>query len=193
MKKKEYIEIIKADLYRYYAETTFKKFLTCFVYSPGFRYTFILRKCQFNKNKKTRILHYKFFKFFLRKYTIKYGYQIFDDVKIGKGFYIGHLGGISINPKVIIGNNVNISKGVTIGETYRGKNKGVPIIGNRVWIGTNAVVVGNVIIGNDVLIAPGSFVNFDVPDNSVVIGNPGKITDSKLGSKDYINHVIDET
>lgn len=50
-----------------------------------------------------------------------------------------------------------------------------PIIGNNVCINANAIVVGGVRIGNNVLIAPGAFVNFDVPDNSIVIGNPGKI------------------
>lgn len=55
------------------------------------------------------------------------------------------------------------------------KRAGVPVIGNNVSIGINATVVGNVRIGDDVLIAPNSFVNFDVPDHSVVIGSPGKV------------------
>lgn len=54
-------------------------------------------------------------------------------------------------------------------------NIGSPHIGNNVYIGINATVVGNVHIGSDVLIAPNSYVNFDVPDHSVVIGNPAVV------------------
>ena len=61
---------------------------------------------------------------------------------------------------------------MVIGQTNRGKNKGVPTIGNEVWIGINAAIVGGITIGDDVLIAPNSFVNVDVPSHSVVFGNP---------------------
>jgi serine O-acetyltransferase len=54
------------------------------------------------------------------------------------------------------------------------------------------VVVGNIKIGNNVLIAPNSYVNFDVPDNSIVIGNPGKIIPHENPTKDYILYVLDE-
>ena len=53
--------------------------------------------------------------------------------------------------------------------------RGPPRIGDRVWIGTNAVIVGGIEIGDDVLIAPGAFVNVDVPSGSTVIGNPGVV------------------
>ena len=52
---------------------------------------------------------------------------------------------------------------------------GYPIIGDNVCMNANSIIIGNVKIGNNVLIAPGAFINFDVPDNSIVIGNPGKI------------------
>ncbi len=51
----------------------------------------------------------------------------------------------------------------------------MPIIGDNCYLGANSIVVGGVKIGNDVLVAPEAFVNFDVPSNSIVIGNPGKI------------------
>ncbi|MGL2966877.1 serine O-acetyltransferase [Flavobacterium sp. XGLA_31] len=80
-----------------------------------------------------------------------------------------------INQNVILGENCNVSQGVTLGNVSRGKLKGTPTIGDRVWIGANAVVVGNIKIGDDVLIAPLSYVNFDVPDKAVVAGNPAVI------------------
>lgn len=114
--------------------------------------------------------------------------QISPETKIGKGLYIGHCGRIIINPKTVLGNNVNLSTGVVIGKTNRGDREGTPQIGDNVWIGANVVIVGKVNIGNDVLIAPNSFVNFDIPSHSVVIGNPAKVYPKEDATKGYINN-----
>ena len=95
-----------------------------------------------------------------------------------------------VNNNAIIGRNCNIAHGVPIGATRRGEHKGVPCIGDYVWIGTNAVLVGNIRIGNDVLIAPGAYVNFDVPNHSLVIGNPGKIVPKDRPTRNYITNVL---
>ena len=100
--------------------------------------------------------------------------------------YLGYGENITITEGATIGNNVNINHGAAIGIMNRGNKKGAPIIGDCVWIGTNAVVVGNITIGNNVLIAPLSHVNFDVPENAVVAGNPAKIISYK-GTEGYIN------
>ena len=120
----------------------------------------------------------------------KYHIQISPEVKIGSGFYIGHTGRIIIHPKAVIGNNCNIATGVTIGRDNRGKRKGYPTIGDRVWIGTNSVIVGNIHIGDDVLIAPLTFVNFDVPSHSVVIGNPATVHPKENATEGYINNIV---
>ena len=95
-----------------------------------------------------------------------------------------------INPKTIIGKNCNIAQGVTIGQTNRGKSIGVPKIGNEVWIGANAVIVGGITIGDNVLIAPNAYVNMDVPSNSVVVGNPAQIIPNENATDGYINNKI---
>ena len=112
--------------------------------------------------------------------------QIPARTTIGEGFYIGHLGRVIIHPDARLGRNINIGTGVTIGMENRGKRRGAPVIGDNCWIGTNAVVVGNVTIGTDVLIAPLSYVNFDVPDHSIVVGNPARIIHREEATKDYI-------
>jgi serine O-acetyltransferase len=71
----------------------------------------------------------------LRHHQIKYGFQIYPETQIGEGFYLGHWGTVVINPKTKIGKNCNIAQGVTIAQANRGKNEGVPEIGNEVWIG----------------------------------------------------------
>ena len=90
-----------------------------------------------------------------------------------------------------MGSNINLSTGVTIGQANRGKRKGIPVIGNNVWIGTNAVITGNVRIGNDVMICPNAFVNIDVPDHSIVIGNPAVIHHRGNATEGYINNRVD--
>lgn len=119
-----------------------------------------------------------------------YKCEIPSSVKIGPGLYINHPFCITINPHVVIGKNCNMHKGVTIGQENRGKRKGTPIIGNEVWIGVNATIVGNIKVGDDVLIAPGAYVNCDVPSHSIVIGNPCKIYPSSHATADYINNPV---
>jgi serine O-acetyltransferase len=119
-----------------------------------------------------------------------FAFNISAKAEIGPGLFIGHNGPITINSKTVIGRNCNIGIGVTIGQENRGKRLGAPKIGDNVWIGTNAVVVGKIIVGKNVLIAPNSFVNFDVPSNSIVIGNPGKIFPCQAATDSYIENII---
>lgn len=113
------------------------------------------------------------------------GISISSSVKIGHSFYIGHFGGIIINANAIIGDNCNISQGVSIGVSGYGEKRGVPILGNNVYIGANAVVAGKIIIGNDVLIGACSMVKDSFEDNTVLMGVPASVI-SKRSSKDYI-------
>ena len=131
-----------------------------------------------------------FYTWLKRKYSYKYGYQIPSVTQIGEGFFIGHHGTIVINPKAKIGKNCNIAHNVTIGQANRGRLKGVPTIGDNVWMGTGCVIVGNINIESNVLIAPNSYVNVDVPANSIVIGNPCKIISRENPCEGYINHIL---
>lgn len=111
----------------------------------------------------------------LKKLSKKTGIGLNDNLNIGKGLVIGHWGRIVMNTVAEFGNEIMLTHNVTIGRDVRGKRKGSPKIGNRVCIRSNSTVVGNITIGDDVLIAPNTFVNFDVPSHSVVIGNPATI------------------
>ncbi|MEO9953558.1 serine O-acetyltransferase [Nonlabens sp.] len=104
---------------------------------------------------------------------------------IGEGFYIGHHSGIVINAHAIIGKNCNISQGVTIGISGRGDNRGVPEIGDRVYIGANATVVGKIKVGDRAVIGANSLVVKDVGARTTVVGVPAiKVSDND--SADYI-------
>ena len=119
-----------------------------------------------------------------------YMIEMSEHTQIGGGLYLGHARLITINPSAVIGKNCNIHKGVTIGQENRGKRKGCPTIGNNVWIGINSTIVGKVNIGDDVLIAPNSYVNCDVPSHSVCFGNPIIIKPKENATEQYINNTI---
>lgn len=135
------------------------------------QYVRLFRLCQANEN---RIWRY-WYRFWFKRVCRKTGIGMYCDVKVGKGLVIGHYGRIVVNKGAVLGNDVMLTHNVTIGRDVRGKRKGSPVIGNRVVIRTNSTVTGNIRIGDDVLIAPNTFVNFDVPDHSIVIGNPAVI------------------
>jgi serine O-acetyltransferase len=179
--------IIQKDFYRESGKwlSTIQIWKKCI--NPNLHFVYLFRMAQ--KYQKTPVLR-TFWRIVLRHYQIKYGFQIYPETQIGEGFYLGHWGSLVINPQTIIGKNCNIAQGVTIGQQNRGKNEGSPVIGDEVWIGTNAVIVGSITIGNNVLIVPNSYVNFDVPSNSVVIGNPAKIIPADNATTDYINRKV---
>jgi len=103
------------------------------------------------------------------------GISIAYDSEIGEGLHIAHFGNIIVGSKVKIGNNCNLSQGVTIGAGGHGSGLGVPSIGDRVFIGPNAVIVGKITVGCDVSIGAGAVVSRSIPDRAVVVGNPSKI------------------
>jgi len=107
-------------------------------------------------------------------YRKKYGLEL-NMNNIGGGLLLVHPWDITVHNDVRIGNNATLFKGVTIGVIAHGNKKGVPTIGDNCIVYANATVCGNINIGNNVIISAGAFVNFDVPDNSIVIGNPGII------------------
>lgn len=150
------------------------------------RFIRVLRLAQSSRNRLVQFIC----KLILRRYRLKYGLEISPTSKIGKGLYLGHAFNITVNHAAEIGDWCNLHKGVVIGRENRGKRKGVPRLGNKVWVGINAAIVGNVTIGDDVLIAPKSYVNCDVPSHSVVFGNPCIIKLRDNATEFYINNIL---
>jgi serine O-acetyltransferase len=151
--------------------------------NPGLKFMTIFRLTQYFR-RRNRPLFYFFF-LWLRRLKFKYGFDISYRTKIGKGLYIGHFGGVVIHGDAEIGDNCNLSQGITIGVLVRGKRVGVPKIGNRVFIGPGATILGGINIGNDVLVGTNAILTFDVPDHAVVAAPLAMIISNK-GSDDYI-------
>jgi len=184
-------DILQNDLYRYCGKTSRSAFFWAYLRKPGFRFTYHLRKAAFYsiRKKSMQIVPYLFHRMVLDHYRLKYGFDIPHIARIGPGLYLGHFGGVVIHSGAVLGANINIGQGVTIGIVNRGPHSGVPTLEDRVWVGAHTIIVGRVTIGHDALIAPGAYVNFDVPCMGVVLGNPGKLV-SYGGSAGYVNNVL---
>lgn len=160
-------------------------FLKDFVFQHRVRYMIYLRTSQNTKNKLMRLLcEYKLFRL-----CRKYGIEIKTKTRIGRGFVMIHPYNITISPFAIIGKNCNIYKGATIGIS-NGKYPGAPQIGNSVQIGINSTVIGGIKIGDDVLIAPNTLVNRDIPAHSIVIGSPCKIIHKENATDQYVYYRV---
>jgi len=179
--------LIRSDLYRYCAKTDIGTLLYCLRNFPGFAYSFWMRICSFlSHGALKRRLFLRPPRMILSHYEFRYGISIPYQTRIGSGFYIGHFGGIVVNEMAVIGKNCNISQGVTIGQVNRGKRQGCPVIRDNVYVGPGAKIVGNVVVGNHVLVGANCVVTKDVPDNAVVVGVPGRVV-SYGGSEGYVN------
>jgi serine O-acetyltransferase len=185
-------QTLHADVYRYRGKADWRAFLSAYLREPGFRFTYYLRKVAFYSGRKKTwgIFGYIYNRILLNHYRFRYGFEISPTTSIGPGLHLGHFGGVVISPYATLGSNINISQGVTIGVENRGQRIGAPVLEDRVWVGAHAIIVGKVTIGREALIAPGTFVNFDVPAKAVVLGNPGKIV-SNSGSTGYVNRIMD--
>lgn len=98
---------------------------------------------------------------------------------IAPGLYIGHFGPTVVNPQARIGPGCNLSQGVTIGVSGRGRRRGVPVLGARVYVGANATIAGDITIGDDVVIGANSLVTRSLPDGVTAVGVPAEIVDEK--------------
>lgn len=184
MNRYSLIECWKADLFRYKGKITISAFLDAITRIPGFQFSFSMRLYTFLIYRKTPfILRFLVSRIYVH-YRYKYGIEIPPSVDIGSGLYIPHCGNIVVHNQAVIGCNCTISNGVTLGYSARGQNKGVPQIGDNVYISPGAKVLGNIVICDNSIIGANSVVLNDMPENAVIVGIPAK-TISLKGAGDY--------
>jgi serine O-acetyltransferase len=119
--------------------------------------------------------HYFWARWISQKAVRKTGIEIHPGAQIGKGFFIDHGNGVIIGETAIIGDNVTLYQGVTLGGTGKEQGKRHPTVGNNVMISTGAKVLGSFKIGDNSKIGAGSVVLEEVPPGSTVVGVPGRV------------------
>jgi serine O-acetyltransferase len=152
----------------------FQKIILCYR-SPGIHATVIYRfgRWLLRKSFLVRIFLEPFYALLYHRIRSVWGIEIPRTTKIGERLYIGHGGGIIVSRHAKLGNNVNISHQVTIGAAGKGEKRGAPTIGDNVYFAPGAKVIGKIKIGNNVKIGPNAVVYQDIPDNSIVVLEPG--------------------
>lgn len=103
--------------------------------------------------------------------------QLPATASIGPGLFIAHTGYIVLSPEVVMGRHCTLTQGVTLGHAGGGRNsKGAcPVLGNRVYVGPGAAIIGPVSVGDDALIGVGAVVTKPIPPRGVVAGNPARL------------------
>lgn len=144
--------------------------LEVFMY-PCFKALIYYKISHYLYNKK----HFLLARYLSEKAKRKTGIEIHPGAKIGKSLFIDHGTGVVIGETAIIGDDVTMYHGVTLGGTGKQKGKRHPTIGNNVFIGSGAKILGNIVIGDNVKIGANAVILKNVPSNSTVVGVPGKV------------------
>ncbi len=147
-----------------------KSDMEVFLY-PSFKAILKYRKAHKLYEKK----HYFLARWVSQRAARKTGIEIHPGATIGKGLFIDHGHGVVIGETAIIGDNVTLYQGVTLGGTGKQKGKRHPTLEDNVMVGTGAKVLGDITIGAGSMIGAGSVVLNDVPPNSTVVGVPGRV------------------
>jgi serine O-acetyltransferase len=116
------------------------------------------------------------------------GIEIHPAARIGRGFFIDHGMGVVIGETAVVGDNVTLFQGVTLGGTGKEKGKRHPTLGNNIVVGAGAKILGNIAVGDNVKIGSNSVVLFNVPSHSTVVGVPGRIVRLEGRRVDDLDH-----
>ena len=116
------------------------------------------------------------------------GIEIHPNARIGRRFFIDHGMGVVIGATTIIGDDVLLYQGVTLGGTGKEHGKRHPTLGDNIVVGSGAKILGNITIGSNSRIGAGSVVIDNVPENSTVVGIPGRIVHQKLLIEGQLYH-----
>jgi len=190
MTREQLFRFVAADQYRYSAKQGGRDFFIQWFRESGFRFTVIMRLCAYLRAQKwSRYGLYHLILWIHRRMQIRYGVYLEFSTQVGPGLYLGHPLGIVVNTRSVIGANCTLSHGVTLGQTHtRSKTPGVPTVGDRVYLGCGAKILGRVKVGDDAVVAPNAVVIADVPNLAVVGGIPAKQL-SVEGSDGYVSNI----
>jgi serine O-acetyltransferase len=181
--------LLAADLYRYAGRVGLGPFLKHYAFTPGYKYTVLMRTCGWLKLKPLKGFGlYPISKLLLLRARYKYGFAIPEYLEVGPGLFLNRFGGFYFHGDTVLGSNVNVTHGVVLGYMNRGRNRGAPVVGDRTFLGSGAKVIGGIHIGAEAAIGANAVVTKDVPPRGVVGGIPAKLL-SDQGSDGYVNRL----
>lgn len=179
-----FLATVRADLSRYNQARGFMRFVHVYIMQAGFRASFWYRVAR-AAGAKNRLLG-KLCTLWLMRYQLQTGIQLNPGTDIGPGLYIPHFGSIIINPHCRIGKNCYLSHDVTLGKAHNGPRKGVPQVGDDVFIGPGAKIIGKLVVGDNAAIGANSVVLGDIPPDCFAAGAPAKVV-RHIGARDILD------
>ncbi len=193
MDLKQCLALLRGDLHRMGTGDDARALLQHLALEPGFRTVVLTRLTRYlseaRRGRPALLPLYLAARLLRGQAELRYGISVPPTATVGPGLYIGHYGGIFVHPEAVIGKNCNLSQGVTIGQSNRGERRGIPVLGDNVYVGPGAKIFGAVRIGNDVAIGANAVVTCDLPDFAVAVGVPARVV-SLAGAEGYINHRV---
>lgn len=188
---KECKRLIRRDLSRNTDRLSKRSALRFLITNSSFKMSFWFRIGTYLSEKRLKLPYY-IVSWHYKNLMYKTGIQFPIGTKCGAGLKFYHFGNIVVNKNAVIGENVSIYNGVTIGITLRPNgNCSPPILGDNVVLCTGAKVIGSVHVGNNSVIGANAVVTKDIPEDSVAAGVPAKVISDDSGRKYaelFINH-----
>lgn len=181
------IALIKSDLYRYYRDISWKGFFKTIAKQRGFIITTlyrITRFCHLNQFKVRSIIAKLVFRLVKEFYNTDFSYHC----SAGPGLRVMHLYGLTVGKGTVLGKNINLSHNVTLGSKLVNGINYWPCLEDNIVIGTGAVLIGKITVSSGAVVGPNVSMAKDIPENSVVVGNPGKIISYK-GSAEHLSNI----
>jgi len=153
-----------------------KYIIKAYMKDPRFRVNFWLRVGQYLNNKYSNyFIKHLILRIIKNRLQLLYGFDTTFNVKIGIGLRIVHLGCIVIHGNAVIGSNCTIQNSVSIGQGERHDPTSIPKLGDNIFIGVGAKLIGSITIEDNCIIGAMTLVNKSFPSNSTIIGIPGRL------------------
>lgn len=156
----------------YYNGKPFRSFLSRYLFEAGFKFIFWHRITRYFYLKNSFL--YFFPRFILKHYSYKYNFDISYRAQIGPNLQIAHFGYIIVPSYVTLGKNCKLRPGVVFGKKLTGETEKA-VIGDNCDFGVGSKIIGNVKIGDNVIVGANAVITKNVPSDVVVAGVPGKI------------------